>query len=424
MAGVTLAVPRMAAVRLAAGIYETVSGDCRMTVTDVTPHTGRLDAWVEVHHGRRRLTFGDMNLRGARTVGTLAKACAEAAPTIRMAWLEWLGEAVYEVVHDTLEGTDPVELTIGDATPPGWLVKGLVEDEQATSLIGFGETGKSLLALAVCCTLASGNSTWLGLDAAQEGPTLTCDWEATDRPHRWRLAQLCRGVGQEPPRGIYHRHEALPFYRSLPAIARHLHRTKAVLLVIDSVMRARSPGGDYGQQGTAELYGALAQLDVPVLLVDHRAKHSDEKGDAGPWGAVQNFNNLRLGWAVRTMGVAGPPPGADIRLRRVKANNWGHLPDHAWHLRFSEDNREARFNWVDPAVVLPGGEATTKKRVHGALLAAGYRGMSAKEVAVEVGTSDNNARAVLSALKKDGLAAQVGGRWVADEPGQQEEAPF
>jgi hypothetical protein len=226
---------------------------------------------------------------------------------------------------------------------------------------------------------------------------------------------------------VYHRHESLPFYRSLPSVARYIAKLHARLLVIDSVMRARSPGGDFGQQGTAELYEALAKLDVPVLLIDHRAKHSNENGDAGPWGAVQNFNNLRLGWGVTTKGVPTTRDGlggADIKLKRFKANNWGRLPDHAWHLRFTEDNREARFETADPSLVLPGGEATVKARIHGAILASGYRGMSAKELSAEVGTSDNNARAVLSALKKEGLVAQVGGRWVADDPSEQEVAPF
>ena len=88
--------------RLAQGLYETTSGDARVTVADVTAHTGRLDAWIEVHLGTRRLAYGDYNLRGARTVSTLAKSCAEAAPQAKVAWLPWLSEALYEAVHDTL----------------------------------------------------------------------------------------------------------------------------------------------------------------------------------------------------------------------------------------------------------------------------------------------------------------------------------
>ena len=98
--------------KLTAGIYEVEQDGTRVTITDVTAHSGRLDAWIEVHQDGRRLTFGDYNLRGARTVSTLARDCREAAPASKMPWREWLGEAVYEAVHDSLEGEQPHRLAI------------------------------------------------------------------------------------------------------------------------------------------------------------------------------------------------------------------------------------------------------------------------------------------------------------------------
>jgi hypothetical protein len=406
--------------RLAPGLYEYTNGDVRLTVADVEAKGGELRAWIEVHEGGRRVHYGDHNLRGPRTIPTMAQACA-ARSHAKVDWHEWLGECCYQVIHDTLTGDAAVELTGSEARPPGWLLKGLVEDEQATSLFGYGETGKSLIALAGCATIASGNSSWLGLEATVEGPTLTCDWEATGRTWDWRLTQLAQGAKLPIPKGVWHRHEALPLAKILPSVAKEIARTHAVLLVIDSVSRARTVGGDWGQQGTGELYAALAKLDVPTLLIDHRAKNSDETKRDTPWGAVQNFNNLRLGWAVRATGVSG---GFDIRLKRAKANNWGQLPDHAWQVRFTPDNRQVRFQTVDPLLVLPGGDATVKDRIMGVLLSAGPEGVTSKQAASEVGVTDNNARAVLSSLKKAGQAVQVAGRWLAESQWEQEEAPF
>jgi hypothetical protein len=337
---------------------------------------------------------------------------------VKVGWLDWLAECCYLVVHDTLEGDPPVELVADNAQAPGWIVEHLVGDVGATSLVGFGETGKSLLALAVACTVTSGQDKWLGLKPLAEGPVFYIDYEAGAAQHEWRLAQLARHFGQSAPKGIHYRREGLPLARSVASIARHAGRLQAKLLIVDSVMLAR--GGDaFGPESTTQLYSALSQIGLPALLVDHRAKHAQTNGDTGPYGSVANLNSLRLCWGVSTLGVPG---GADIKLRKVKANYHGNLRPHAWQLRFTDDNREAHFLKVDETMVLPGGEASRGDKVLGALQRVGYAGLSAKEVAAEVGLSDNNARAALSRLKKDGRATLLGGRWVAET--LQEEVPF
>jgi hypothetical protein len=405
--------------KLAAGIYETVQGEVRLTITDVTAHTGRLDAWVEVHHTTRRLTFGDLNLRGARTVSTLARSCAEAMPSLKFPWLEWLGNACYEVVHDTLEGEPPVELTTADAQPPGWIVQDLVGDDGATSLVGFGQTGKSMIALAAACTVASDNDVWLGLTPLVSGNVLYLDWEASIEPHRWRLAQLCQGANRPPPRGIHHRREALPLYRGVTAIARHAAHLDAKLIVVDSVMLARGGGDTFGHEGTLQLYAALAQIGRPVLLVDHKAKNQEGK-DGGPWGSVINFNSLRLAWSVSTM---ASQTGIDITLKRIKSNYHGRADDLAWRLAFTDGNRSARFERASEPL-LPGGDATAKDRIMGLLRRAGMAGQTVRSLASETGSSEAVIRTTLNRLKKDGLAGQVGGVWLADSQDDQEEAPF
>ena len=401
--------------RLTAGIYETTFGDVRMTITDVTAHSGRLDAWVEVHAGKRRLTFGDYNLRGARTVSTLARSCEQAAPTMRMAWLEWLGEGVYEAIHDTLEGDPPVELTTADARPSGWIVQELVGDIGATSLIGFGQTGKSMIALACACTIASGDNVWLGLDPIVEGPVLYLDWEASIDPHRWRMSQLCQGARRDPPRGIHHRREGLPLHRSLASIGRHAARIDARLIVVDSVMLARGGGDTFGHEGTLNLYAALAQIGRPCLLVDHKAKNAEGR-ESGPWGSVINFNSLRLAFSVTTMASAG---GIVISLKRIKANYHGRADDLAWRLSFSDDNRAATF---ERTAGLPAGGGTTTDRIVGLLCRAGDAGLKAADLAKEVGSSESSVRGLLTRLKQQGKAWTSGGFWMAQSG--QEEAPF
>lgn len=401
--------------RIAPGIYEYTQGRIRLTVADVDARGGELRAWVEAYDGPKRLHFGDYNLRGPRTVGALAQACTRGR--LDGDWHEWLTEAIYETIHDTLQGEPPQELDAAGAEPSGWIVDMLVGDVGATSLVGFGQTGKSLLALAAALTVCSGDPVWLGLDA-DPGKVLYLDWEADADSHRWRISQLCRGANRPAPKGLFYMRPRLPLARTVTSVARHAAQLDADLLIVDSVMLAR--GGDaFGAEATLALYAALDRIGVPSLLVDHRAKHAAENGDTGPYGSVANFNSLRLAWGTKTTPTLD---GADIRLKKVKANYHGQLREHAWQLRFEDRNRSARFDRVDPSTVLVGGEPTVTEKILGLLRRAGVAGQTVKALAAETGAAENTVRALLSKLKARGLADQVGGVWLSDD--QQEEAPF
>lgn len=403
--------------KIAPGLFEWTDGTVRLSIADVEAKGGELRAWVEVHDGPKRLHYGDYNLRGPRSVTSMVSACSRSQAKID--WTAWLSECCYEAIHDTLEGDPPTELYADASTPPGWMVERLIGDVGATSLVGFGRTGKSLVALAAACTVCSGDSVWLGLEA-ERGIVLYLDYEADEKTHRWRLSQLCRGTGRPCPKGLHYLRPRLPLAKTVASVARHAATIHATLIIVDSVMLAR--GGDaFGAETTLALYAALDRIGLPSLLVDHRAKHSGENGDEGPYGSVAGFNSMRCAWGTRTIPVSD---GADVRLKNIKANNYGYLRDHAWQLRFSEENRTARFLSVEPDTILRGGEASLKDRIVGALLAAGMAGAPSKEVAAEVGASENVARAMLSKLRKAGTVISVGGRWIAEAVNAQEVAPF
>lgn len=409
--------------RVCPGLYEFSSGPARMIVADVEAHGGELRGWCEFFHGAKRLHAASYNLYGPRTVGTMASIAARRVPTFRFDWEDWLSECCYEVIHDTLEGEPPVELTTADAQPPAWIVQDLVGDDGATSLVGFGQTGKSMIALACACSVASGDDVWLGLPPVQSGPVLYLDWEASVEPHRWRLAQLCQGARRDPPKGIYHRRESLPLYRSVTAVARHAAQVRAKLLIVDSVMLARGGSDTFGHEGTLSLYAALARIGRPTLLIDHRPKPSRDpkvKSDPAPWGSVINFNSLRLAWSVNTQANTD---GIDIALKRIKSNYHGKAADLGWRLMFSDGNRSARFERAT-GPLLPGGEGTTTDKIMGLLLREGQLGCTVKDLAIEVGTSESSVRGLLSRLKAQGKVRSDGGVWLAESQDRQEEAPF
>jgi hypothetical protein len=211
----------------------------------------------------------------------------------------------------------------------------------------------------------------------------------------------------------------MPLHRIITSVLKDVHRIGAKLVVIDSVMLARGISDTFGHEGTVGLYAALAQLEVPCLLIDHLSKGSKENGSRSPWGSVINFNSLRILWSCEPTPAIG---GMDLRLHREKANYHGQLDDHAWQVRFTDQNRSATFLPVEPATVLTGGKATLADKILGALRRAGPEGMTLREVAVEVGGAENTVRARLYDLKKTGDADQVGGVWLADD--RQEVAPF
>ncbi len=393
--------------RLAPGLYAYDSGDAKIIVAEVEARSGSLYGIVECYWQGKPVHWGRYDLQGPRTPGSMTKGCQEQAP--KGPWHDLCPLVVWEVVHDHLAG-DPLRVAAPNLRPEedAWLIRGLWRTTGATSLVGFGESGKSFLAQAAALTICTGRAAFLGLPAKQKGPVGYLDWEGDAGEFDHRFAQLLAGVNEKDPGTLLHRRERLPLHRSVTALQRHIADAGIIALVIDSVGYGRG-GETQGdtQASTMLFYQAIAHLNLPTLLVDHRAKHASPT-DRTPLGAVSNFNSLRLLWLVTPSETR---TGVSLRLRCGKSN-YGRKPgDLAWDLDFNEAS--ARFTPRNPQTIAALEDLTQGDRVYGLLLEAGLGGMTTGELAARAYLSDSAARAVLSKLKADGRVLKRDKLWLA-----------
>ena len=166
--------------------------DAEILVEFIHPTARGLDAWVELRlpgdpvpivEGTRDLMRPDAIdpfLKGARTL----KAPGQ--------WLDGLRVAFHTVIEQHRDGADTIDLAAVDPAPLQFLVDPLLENGGSTRLIAAGGSGKSLFAMAVCLTIATGRR-FLGLDTTVTGPTLFLDWEtpAVSPPSANRSTHQC-----------------------------------------------------------------------------------------------------------------------------------------------------------------------------------------------------------------------------------------
>jgi hypothetical protein len=310
-----------------------------------------------------------------------------------------------------------------------WLVPPLLGQTGATSIVAPGGSTKSLMALAVAATVASGRAAFLQMPARVTGPVVYLDWEADADTHNERLAALCKGRGVPVPDNILYRREAAPLYRTARSLAKQINREGAVLVVVDSVMLARQ--GEAAAEDTIRFFAGLRQLEVPALLVDHKSKEAIQKKQKGPFGSIINENSIRLMWEITAVDVHGPDR-LKLKMEQTKRNNVGRLMPVAFDVQFTNEEDltdTVSFQRIDPASirVFTAAEGTTMDRIESALYLAGAEGMTVKEIAEELEISDGTARARCNDLEKAERAKKrdTGGaalRWFIPERDDQKEA--
>lgn len=404
--------------RLAPGLYRYDEGQARIVVAEVEARGGSLYGLVECYWHDKPVHWGRYDLQGPRTPGSMTKGCLDIAP--QGPWKTLCPHVCWDVVHDHLAGDPPrrAEPKLR-AEEDAWLIRGFWRTTGATSLVGFGESGKSFLAQAAALTVCTGRPTLLGLQAKHRGPVLYLDYEGDPDEFDHRFALLLAGANMPDPGNLMHRRERVPLHRGVTALQRHISETGAVALVVDSVGYGRG-GESQGdmQAPTMLFYQALSQLGLPALLIDHRAKHS-AAGDKTPLGAVSNFNSLRLLWLVTPTETRG---GVSLRLRCGKSNYGRRPQDLAWDLDFTDSG--ARFSQRNPDTIAAIEDLSLGDRLFRLLLDAGLAGASTGILVGQSGSGDGTVRKALARLKDEGRVTKRDGVWLAVPDDMQEVAPF
>jgi len=397
------------------GRYEYYGYDMLLILDSLEASGGGLKAWVELRWSGnvpnpKVLAFGRYDLMGSRTVSSLVNA-AKGGHVEEGLLKEFASACIYDVVRDNLEGEPAIVLADVQPEPDRWLVYPLVGTTGASSLIAPGGSTKSFLALALGLTVATGRSGFLGMTPKATGPVIYLDWEADRETHAERMRALCAPKDVPLPETLLYRAERQSLHRSANTLEKLIAKEGAIMVIVDSVMLARG-GEAFGDDTTTKMYGALRQLGVPAILVDHKSREAIRKKWSGAYGSVVNDNSARLQWEYDAIEEQGDNRIA-IRLTMTKRNNTGKQNDLGFEIGFTNSKdgilEEVKFRRIEPTTITGIGvdkESTAADQIVTELRHAGTAGMLVKEIAEAIDIGADTVRSRLADMAKRGAVSK------------------
>lgn len=296
------------------------------------------------------LHHGTLNLLAERTVKTLANQLGSRVDDFD--WYKFLMAITYMAKARYREGEPPVALHEVDAgSRPRWLVKPVVEFEGPTVLAAPGGSNKSMLAVAIAATVATGRSTFTGLRARSQMPVLYLDWEADQYAHKDRLSAMCAAAKTDFPPEFYYRREYAPLVEAADELAAHIAKLGAGFVVIDSKGAALG-GAPEEAEGTLRFFRAIRKLRVPALVVDHLPNaDKDGKRPKRPFGSVYTLNMARNVWLAEIVEQADS--STTVLWRHTKSNNGPARDKLAWELTYEMDEGEEHYRSIGVRQINP-----------------------------------------------------------------------
>ena len=312
------------------------------------------------------------------------RACREAVAFYRKP-PEW------QLITPTTQGAVP------------WLWTDWIPANQTTVLYGDGDSGKSLLALSLAlCALAK-------LPLAGEWPiaymesVLYVDYESTAEEHSHRLALLARALEVPTVEGLHHLQAARPLPELGEFIRAQQQRTKAGLVILDS-LGAACAGEPESALAAISALNTLRQLGPTCtrLVLAHISKaDAAQSGTARKaYGSVYVRNLPRANVEVRRNEVV--IDGLSITLR-VEKNNLLHHKPAPIGLTLAVTDDGMAWQRATPA----GGSGSIRGRLLGILPTAPDDARTAKELAEAVRVDSETVSRVLRRLADDGLTRRV-----------------
>lgn len=205
--------------------------------------------------------------------------------------------------HADLESVDANEV----AAP--FLLQPLVSGTGMTMHYSPPGTGKSMVALGIAVSVATGYPIF-GAVPANVGPVVYVDFEDVKSTHDQRVTAMLNSIGWEGefPK-IIHYKVAGKFVDQISQIRGVVRKEKAVLVIIDSLGKARNTDPSDGDS-TIKLTNAIESLGMPVLAIDHVTKADNKDIKTGKVthpdsvmaiGSQFSTAGARLGWFFQEM---------------------------------------------------------------------------------------------------------------------------
>ena len=386
--------------------------DVQLTIERFREERGELkaDAEPKSASGEGILPSEKLNLSSARSLRIYANTLGGYGMLEADAWFGLLTQACDRAKRRYREGAPSVRLVdVEWRDRPRYLVEPFIEAGSRSILFGDGGVSKSMHALALAVSVATGQAIIPGTSVLKTGPVLYLDWEDEAETHAERMAAICGGAGLEAPDNVVYMRRTGSLHESTREVRRQIAQLGAVLVIVDSVGAAC--GGDPERAADIiKTFDAMRALEVPVQAIHHVPK--DAKDKTKPFGSVYAGNLARLMWRLdREPGATGE---IFIRASHQKGNNVGALPSTGHRVLFETDDLHqltaVRFAPATLASLpsAPNSGNAVRNRI-GALLTE-YGSLEVKAIADSLEVGEHSVRTILN-RHKDWFVHLTDGRW-------------
>lgn len=224
-------------------------------------------------------------------------------------WRNMVDGICSRILSQGQAGPERREIGLLEEKAANWLITGLVEEHQTTSIYGDGEVGKSWKGLAACVSLTAGVEIIPGWIPSRQGRALYLDWETDQETLNRRVRMICRGAGiPYVPIG----YEACdgPLVDQLEWLLERVDEDGIDLIVVDSVEAAmagsRSEGGDMNDTAS-KINQVLRKVGRSAILIDHvNSQNASSKGLAGKaYGSIFKRNWVRMSYELKRVHEGG-----------------------------------------------------------------------------------------------------------------------
>ena len=317
------------------------------------------NAYVEasVHIGDEITTYATrLNLASASAREGYARALSRIAKN-KQEFDSYLSLAIVEVtraIHNK-----PRAIRLCDAPPKRentWLLEPFILDKASNILFGEGGGGKTLVALRMMLSIATGIP-FLGVAPSRTGKCLFLDYEDEPGEGNDRMLKLCSSKlltpdGQSPDLDlmqdniIYFDPTGIPIHDLVPVLKEEIKKSNIQFMLIDSAALACGSEPEKAENAV-RYFNALSKLGVTTLTIAHETKSENHDHVFGSifwrncarniWNAQSEKNpvdprEMSLGLFHRKCNHAAPRPPTPLRIfhgdgmvdiTRGAAEEWG-----------------------------------------------------------------------------------------------------
>jgi hypothetical protein len=396
--------------------WPTPDGIIKVTLDRITRKSDSLNALVRVFHRlvdaerpdhwRPLIATRRINLFSDSAMRSFASSLKYRFSSVK--WPELLDHVVicgeeFEVNSDAflnLRELEPQE-------PTQYLLERFVERGQHTLVHGQGGTAKSLLALAMAISVATGETIVPGIAPFSiKANALYLDWETTSEDHRSRMQKLCGAIDIPEPDLFYRKMEG-PLADYIDVIREKVLKDSIDLVVIDSVGLAA--GGDVSETAVGlEYMRTVRAIPCAILSITH-----NPKDNASVIGSVYFRNAPRYVFSLEKEQETNLDE-ISIALLHTKSNNSKLFPARGFRVRYENEVDEygneyaTAISYVREDVQASptlSQKTTQRERIVGLLRAEGLQ--SYQQIAEHLNKSTDQIRPVMAReLKKPSPAWQ------------------